>query len=311
MSEIMQADAVTSTILFDVLDALTREQILSGSEPTRPKYDMMQFPSGLGFQQTLDIVSGDTLDYVINQSITKKLLKMNVCFKGENAYAKLYSFNAWFAKYANHDKYITRFSYMMNNIRRYADVIITNGEPKEREGNYVTETITLQPISPFYEETTIETMVNDNNDGMIYPYTYPYKYGGGAYSGSNIIQNEFMKKIPLRVTIQGPTESAPYVAITRIEENGTTSDTYGQVQIAEEVGGLKENEKLVIDAFSSQIYVETTNTTTGAKTKKDYFNLVDKTQDTFLYAEPGNSRISASLDTEKTVCTVYYLKYVM
>lgn len=310
MGEIMQGDSVTSTIEFDVLDATTREQITQGSQPTRPSYDLIQFPSGLGFQQDLDIVSGDTLDYVIRQTIAKKTLKMIVCFKGTNAYAKLYSFNAWFAKYANHDNYVTRFSYEMNNIRRYADVIITNGEPKEREGNYVTESITLQPISPFYEETTIESIVNDNNDGMIYPYSYPYKYGGGAYSGNNVIQNDFMKKIPLRVTIQGPTLESPYVAIRKIDEDGAVGETYGTVQLRSEAGALKANEKLVIDAFSSQVYIEQTQEN-GVKTKKDVFNLLDKTTDAFLYAEPGLNRIMPKLDTDTAVCTVYYLKYVM
>lgn len=310
MGEIMQGDSVTSTILFDVLDAVTREQIVSGSEPTRPKYDLMQFPSGLGFQQDVDVVTGDTLDYVISQNIAKKTLKMNVCFQGAAAYAKLYAFNAWFAKYANHDKYITRFSYMMNNIRRYADVIITNGEPKEREGNYVTETITLRPVSPFYEETTIESIVNDNNEGMIYPYTYPYKYGGGAYSGNNLITNEFMKKIPLRVTISGPTLSAPSVSICRIDEDGAKGETYGTVQLDTKAGPLSEKEKIVIDAFSSQIYIETTQET-GVKTRRDVFNLLDKTTDAFLYAEPGTSRIQPTLETDKATCTVYYLKYVM
>lgn len=310
MGEIMQGDSVTSTILFDVLDAVTREQVMVGSNPTRPNYDLMQFPSGLGFQQDVDVVTGDTLDYVINQKIAKKSLKMNVCFQGATAYAKLYAFNAWFAKYANHDKYITRFSYMMNNIRRYADVIITNGEPKEREGNYVTETITLRPISPFYEETTIESIVNDNNDGMIYPYTYPYKYGGGSYSGNNLIINEFMKKIPLRVTISGPTLVAPSVAIRKIAEDGALGETYGTVQLVSSAGALAENEKLVIDAFSSQVYIETTQST-GVKTKKDVFNLLDKATDSFLYAEPGLNRILPQLDTEKATCTVYFLKYVM
>lgn len=309
MSEIMQADAVTSTILFDALDAITREQMLSGSEPTRPKYDMIQFPSGLGFQQDVDVVTGDTLDYVINQKIAKKSLKMNVCFRGENAYAKLYAFNAWFAKYANHDKYITRFSYMMNNIRRYADVIITNGEPKEREGNYVTETITLQPISPFYEETIIETMVSDNNEGMIYPYTYPYKYGGGAYSGNNLITNDFMKKIPLRVTISGPTAEAPSVSIKKIED-GASGETYGKVQLMSNFGALKKNEKLVIDAFTSQVYIEKT-LESGTKTIRDVFDSLEKATDAFLYAEPGTSRIQPTLDTDTATCTVYYLKYVM
>ncbi len=310
MGEILQGDSITSTIQFDVLDAITREQILRNNEPTRPAYDLIQFPSGLGFQQTLDIVSGDTLDYVIKQTISKKTIKMTVCFQGENAYAKLYSFNAWFAKYANHDDYITRFSYVMNNIRRYADIIITNGEPKEREGHWVTESITLQPVSPFYEETTIETIVNDNNEGMIYSYTYPYKYGGGSYSGSNLIVNEFLKKIPLRVTIQGPTESSPYATIKKIYEDGSVGETYGTVQFTG-LTGLKANEKVVIDAFTSQVYKVTTNTNTGTTTKTDLFNNVDKSKESFLYAEPGNSRISASLDTETAVCTVYYLKYVM
>ncbi len=310
MNEIMQADSITSTIEFDVLDAITREQITQGGNVTRPTYDMIQFPSGLGFQQDVDIVSGDTLDYVINQTIAKKSIKMTVCFKGATAYAKLYSFNAWFAKYANHEDYVTRFSYMMNNIRRYADVIITNGEPKERDGNYVTESITLQPISPFYEETTIETIVTDNNDGMIYSYEYPYKYGGGAYSGNNIITNDFMKKIPLRVTIQGPTLSKPEVSIKKIDEDGAIGETYGTVQLQDSAGALSASQKLVIDAFSSQVYIETTQSS-GTKTKKDVFNLLDKTTDAFLYAEPGTSRIAPNLDTDTATCTVYYLKYVM
>lgn len=310
MGEIMQADSITSTIEFDVLDAITREQITQGNNPTRPSYDLIQFPSGLGFQQDVDIVSGDTLDYVISQTIAKKTLKMTVCFKGATAYAKLYSFNAWFAKYANHDDYVTRFSYVMNGIRRYADVIITNGEPKEREGNYVTESITLQPISPFYEETTIETIVTDNNEGMVYAYEYPYKYGGGSYSGNNIITNDFMKKIPLRVTIQGPTLRRPTVSIKKLDESGAVGETYGTVQLLDSAGALKSNQKFVIDAFSSQIYIETTQES-GTKTKKDVFNLLDKTTDAFLYAEPGTSRISPELETDTATCTVYYLKYVM
>lgn len=310
MGEFMQGDSVTSTIEFDVLDATTREQITQGNKPSRPGYDLIQFPSGLGFQQDIDIVTGETMDYVIGQTLAKKTLKMTVCFKGVNAYAKLYSFNAWFAKYANHDNYVTRFSYEMNNIRRFVEVIATNGEPKEREGNYVTETLSLQPVSPFYEETTIQTIVNDLNEGMIYPYTYPYKYGGGAYSGNNVIQNDFMKKIPLRVTIQGPTLSSPYAAIGRIKDDGTVDTAYCQVQFVG-LDALKENEAVVIDAFASKIYKETTNKSTGTVSRIDIFNMVDKTQDSFLYAEPGESRISASLDSEKAVCMVYYMKYVM
>ena len=43
----------------------------------------------------------------------------------------------------------------------------------------------------------------------------------------------------------------------------------------------------------------------------DVFNYVDKTYDTFLFAEPGRSRVAASVATAGSECRVSYMRYVL
>lgn len=307
--EYIVADSIVPTFEFDVTSAETKEQVISGGAPSKPEMDFTLFPSGLGFKQEIDVVAGDTIDYVLKQTIKKKNIKITLMWKGSGAYYKYKTFLDWLARYNDLDKYRIRFSYELSQVRRFVDLSVIDLELKGRDDLVVSAELTAQPLSPFYEETVSSIMVNDTNRGKIYNYVYPYYYGGGAYSSSNVIENGYLKPIPLKITLRGPMEN-PFVNISEVNEDGSTGDVYGRVQFNMGLS-IEKNESIVIDAFNNRIYKETVSSSTGAKTVEDLFNSVDKSYDSFLFAKSGKSKIAASLEDEASRCEVYYVRYTL
>lgn len=307
--EYIVADSIVPTFEFDVASTETKEQISSNGVPSKPSMDFTLFPSGLGFKQEVDVVEGDTIDYVLKQTIKKKNIKITLMWKGSGAYYKYKSFLDWLSRYNDLEKYRIRFSYELSQVRRFVDLSVIDLELKGRDDLMVSAELTAQPLSPFYEETINSIMVNDTNRGKIYNYVYPYYYGGGAYSSSNAIENEYLKPIPLKITLRGPMEN-PFVNISEVKEDGTVGDVYGKVQFNEGLS-IGKDESIVIDAFNNRIYKETRNGSTGAKTVEDLFNSVDKSYDSFLFAKAGMSKIAASIEDESSRCEVYYVRYTL
>lgn len=307
--EYIVADSIVPSFEFDVTSMDTKEQILVDGEPTKPEMDFSLFPSGLGFKQQVDVVEGDTIDYVLNQAIKKKNIKITLMWKGSGAYFKYKSFLNWLSQYNDLEKYRIRFSYVLAEVRRFVDLAVVDFELKGRDDLMVSAELTAQPLSPFYEEAINSIMVNDTNRGKIYNYVYPYYYGGGAYSSSNVIENGYLKPIPLKITLRGPMEN-PFVNISEVNDDGTTGDVYGKVQF--NLGlAITKNESIVIDAFNNRIYKETVSPSTGARTVEDLFYSVDKSYDSFLFAKSGRSKIAASLEDETSQCEVYYVRYLL
>lgn len=301
-------DNIVSTIQFDVLELETREAVTINGQVTMPQTDFILFPSGLGFQQEVTIVAGDTIDYVLKQTLKKKNIKLTAMWKGENAYQKYKNFMAWISTYNNLEKYHIRFSFELGGIRRYVELAIINVDLKGRDDFYVSAELTMQPLSPFYERDFFSIMINNTHRGKIYNYAYPYFYGGGAYSDSNLIENEYLKQVPIKVILKGPM-TAPFVNITQMNDDGTNGETYGTVQFAASVS-LTKNQTLTIDAFNNRVYLSETNADTRVTTTKDMFDALDKSKDSFLFANPGRSKITASLDNEEASCEVHYVRYI-
>lgn len=307
--EYIVADSIVPSFEFDVTSTDTKEQILVDGEPTKPEMDFSLFPSGLGFKQQVDVVEGDTIDYVLNQAIKKKNIKITLMWKGSGAYFKYKAFLNWLSQYNDLEKYRIRFSYVLAEVRRFVDLAVVDFDLKGRDDLMVSAELTAQPLSPFYEEAINLIMVNDTNRGKIYNYVYPYYYGGGAYSSSNVIENGYLKPIPLKITLRGPMEN-PFVNISEVNDDGTTGDVYGKVQF--NLGlAITKNESIVIDAFNNRIYKETVSPLTGARTVEDLFYSVDKSYDSFLFAKSGRSKIAASLEDETSQCEVYYVRYLL
>ena len=322
-------DGIIDTFRFDVLTSDTREKVLgTDGKPVAPSYDFVQNLSGLGFAQTLDVVEGDTIDYLLKQTIEKNSVSFEAVFLGADAYEKLYRFNAFWGRYADHDRYITRFSYIPSDyldvdkdagldqetldkltdsqkkdyFRRYIDFVITAGSPTVRSNQQVTEKITRRPLSPWYEEVFTEfTITSEKNTGKIYPYGYPYRYGGGAYDSANYINNDYLKEIPLKVTIVGPTSERPYVALYSVSDDGLTTEQYAKVAFPG-LGVLSAGEKIVIDAFTSRVYRVTEKTLTNGQKREYYTDLyyaTSKSHQAFLFAKQGKTKVSSNLNGGK------------
>lgn len=310
------ADSLTDTIQFDVVDTATYSQVQINGNPAKPVTELILMPSGLGFAQSLDLVTGEVIDYVINQTVTKKAIKLTLAWKGSTAYRKYQDFATWIATYFDLTKYHIRFSYAIGGTRRYVEVAATNFELQGRDGRYVSAQLTLQPLTSFYEEYDGSfTIVTDSNTGKIYAYQYPYIYGGGAFSGNNSINNAYLKKIPLKIVLKGPM-SSPYVSIAKINEDDTVeSQPYLRVQFATGFS-IAADEEVVIDAFNNRVYLNKYELDSSGQRVRlisttDVFNYVDKTYDTFLFANPGRSRIAASVATQGSECRVSYMRYVL
>ena len=308
MDLLLIGDNIVNSIEFDALDLSTRSSVTSSGNVTRPSFDFISVPTGLGFSQDVSVVQGDTIDYVLDQVIKKKNIKLTVYFKGTRAYAKYKEFSVWFGKYNDLNKYRIRFSYLLNSVRRYVEVCLIDLEIKGREGNFVNADITFQALTPFYEDVYESVIITESENGKIYPYRYPYNYGGGAYIDANTINNDFIKEIPLMITLNGPM-ATPYVNILEMN-NGVLGETYGRVQFNDTVS-LKKGEQIVIDAFSNRIYKRVKNSGTGVTTQEDLFDAVNKNYQAFLYAKPGMSRIASSLDDASSSCEVYSVRYVL
>ena len=299
ISPIAPVDNITPTIYFDVIDFETREVITLNGKTDSPSFDFLEFPSGLGFQQEVSVVEGDTVDYILRQQFKKKKISITLSFNGENANTKSKSFVDWISKYINLDKYRIRFSYIVNNVRRWVDVQLT-----------------LQPLTPWYETGTISfTITATNTAAKIYPYSYPYKYGGGAYSGENVIRNGYLKDMPLKIVFHG-SYSAPFVGLRHIttDANGDAvvdTSSYAEVRTMEGTN-IGANETLVIDALSNRIYKTTKNEDTGVVTRSDMFNSVDKNYNSFLFADTGDSRVVVSEGSSaNSYVEISYTRYVL
>lgn len=316
MNNFTAADSLTDTIQFDVIATETGSQVKNGSNVSRPSFDFIQMPVGLGFKQELEMVEGDTISYIVSQTIKKKEIKLTIAWKGQNAYAKYQSFGTWVANYFDVTKYHIRFSYKIGDMRRYVEVAVSDLNLEGRSGSYVSASITLQPLTPFYEEYDGSfVLIMDTNTGKIYNYSYPYIYGGGAFSGNNAIENIYLKSLPLKITLKGPM-SAPYVSISRInEDESVETNPYQRIQFAPGFS-IDEDEEVIIDAFNNKIYLNKYEIDASGERIRlistvDVFNSIDKTYDSFLFANPGRSRINASLDTSKSECKVSYVRYVL
>lgn len=278
------------------LTAYDKEQNIALSEIELPH---VTSPSGIGFKQKVTVQETDTVDYVVRQVIQKKDIKLTVNFVPPDGYEKAESFQNWLGTYLSLKTYkiVLEYSNGINN--RLVDVYISDYELIAQEAGIVGVQLTIKPLTPNYitGRTTINIHASQYN--KTYPYSYPYRYGGGALSG-NKIQNNFIASIPLCVTLRGKIVN-PEVSLL---SNGSV---YAKIRFTGLT--LAEGATLVIDGINQRI----THTTSGG-VSTDYFNEIDKDCDTFLMAKPGETTISANLDsTEESNpnVEVSYVQYVV
>lgn len=237
-------------------------------------------PTGFGFSQKLDVVKTRTVDYIVDRSLEKKDIKLSVHFEEPNSFQKINRFRAWYANYITKKMVL---KYNDGSEDRYIDVAIKEFNVTEINTKLNTVPLTLQPLSPFYSLKSKQIIASIQTVGKAYPYSYPYAYGGGVLENA-IVDNKFFESIPIAVRVIGRVVN-PQISLK--DENNTIYATVNFSAIT-----VDNNESLLIDAINSRILFYNANNPNGL----DYYNNVDKSKQTFLFAKPGRSTIIANLD---------------
>ena len=256
--------------------------------------------SGLGFKQKLNLMETETVDFVLSQIIEKKEIACEVNFLEPNTYAQIEAFQIWLASYIDTTKYRNVLKVVQGSVEKYIDVYIKQFDISGIEGRVNSVPLKIQALSPAYSRTSKSILVTIATEEKKYAYAYPYAYGGGAYLDAEIT-NTYIKDIPLVITIKGKVVN-PQVALK--DESGEIYRLIKFSDLTLDAGCL-----LKIDAINQRI---TFINELGEES--DYYNAIDKTNDTFLYAKPGRSTIVPNLDqaeTSKPSVDITYIQYMV
>lgn len=244
-------------------------------------------PSGFGFKQKVTVQETDTVDYVVKQVIQKKDIKLIVNFTYPDAYRKAEGFQNWLGSYLSLSTYKMVLQYSNGINERLVDVYVADYEIIAQEAGVVGVSLTIKPLSPNYLKGRTVIHITPNQYNKTYPYSYPYRYGGGTLSG-NTITNDFIAPVPLCVVLHGKIVN-PEVSL-KLEGEDTPYATVRFTGLT-----LSGGARLVIDGINQRITYYASESAEGV----DYFNEIDKDADTFLMAKSGVSQIIANLDSSQ------------
>jgi len=259
--------------------------------------DRVVSPSGLGFTQELTVVETKTVDYIVDRAIKKNDIKMTVVFNEPLSYLKANNFRAWYAKNIK-NKVVLKYS--DGTMDRYMDVAIKEFSVSEIDTGANSVPMTLQPLTPFYVLKLKRVLTAILTNGKQYSYGYPYSYGGGQLEG-NVIENDFFEPTPLYIKVNGPVVN-PVISLK--DESGSI---YATVKFNDVT--LLKGQSLVIDAINTKIQYYSDSSAEPV----DYYNYLDKSLNSFLYAQPGTSSLTANLtqDDPDSSVQIVYVQYVL
>lgn len=260
--------------------------------------DLTTKPQGLGFKQKVEVISTKVIDYITERALEKSDIKLEVHFPNPHSYHKIELFRNWYAKYIKHK---TVLYYETDACVKWIDVYIKEFKVTEVETGFNSVDLTLQPLTPFYVLKERVLVVAIDEIGKKYPYTYPFTYTGGVIENA-LLNNTYFDDIPIRVRIYG------FVANPQISLRDENGEIYSTVRFLNLT--LQQGQILEIDAINSRIFFYRSENDTEPE---DYYNFVDKTLDTFLYAKPGENTIIANLDQNhpESKLQISYVQYLV
>ena len=261
----------------------------------RINLDIVSAPSGLGFSVTATTIKTDVEEILIKAVQSLGTISLTVNFANGNEYVKARALRAWIEKHIN-DR--TAIEWQNDAGLSYADCIVTSfdfGELSQR--GLATVPLKIKMLSPFFEIVENEIKIYPSTGGKRYPYTYPYTYGSGVIA-NNEIANNYIKEIPLIITLYGVMDNVSCGIRVKGE-----SELYQQV--AFEGLSLQANQYVIINAVTRKIfYFNGTELTDG-------YNYLDASKDSFIYAkENAISELTANVESGKTGrLTASYRRY--
>ena len=261
----------------------------------RINLDIVSAPSGLGFSVTATTIKTDVEEILIKAVQSLGTISLTVNFANGNEYVKARALRAWIEKHIN-DR--TAIEWQNDAGLSYADCIVTDFEFGElAQRGLATVPLKIKMLSPFFEIVENEIKIYPSTGGKIYPYTYPYTYGSGVIA-NNEIANNYIKEIPLIITLYGVMDNVSCGIRVKGE-----SELYQQV--AFEGLSLQANQYIIVNAVTRKIlYFNGTELTDG-------YNYLDASKDSFIYAkENAISELTANVESGKTGrLTARYRRY--
>ena len=251
----------------------------------RINLDIVSAPSGLGFSVTATTIKTDVEEILIKAVQSLGTISLTVNFANGNEYVKARALRAWIEKHIN-DR--TAIEWQNDAGLSYADCIVTDFEFGElAQRGLATVPLKIKMLSPFFEIVENEIKIYPSTGGKIYPYTYPYTYGSGVIA-NNEIANNYIKEIPLIITLYGVMDNVSCGIRVKGE-----SELYQQV--AFEGLSLQANQYIIVNAVTRKIlYFNGTELTDG-------YNYLDASKDSFIYAkENAISELTANVESGKT-----------
>lgn len=239
--------------------------------------------SGLGFQIKLSTIETDIESYITKVVQQKQNLGLKVHhISGYKAgdYLKL-----WLSKHINDCLCIE-----YDNTQKLSYIegkVIMCGETELNQFGVLEQSLTFQPLTPFFEKVENDVKIQVSSIGKSYPYKYPYCYGRNTIE-NNEISNTYIKDIPLIITLYGEMSNP---SIRLLDEN---NNVYNEVRFKDVE--LAEGDKLIINAAQKKIFLED-----SSGNKSDYYYKADGAYDSYLRASPGiKTKIDTSLNPNES-----------
>lgn len=239
--------------------------------------DLVQNPSGLGFKLGLSIIETNEEDIITNVKHEKQLINMDVVV--DNGYSGSNTLAGWIQRFST-TNYNMALEYYDTEVYRYCEGKVIELTKTERQYHQtLIQRLTFQPTSNFFKIKKNALIYKPLNYGKKYKYSYPYSYGGTAVS-NNIIENKYIREIPITITITGAVNK-PLIQL--LDESGKF---YTRVQFEED---LLRGEKLIINSGQKKIYKIGVDGVI-----EDWTPYIDPSWDTYLLAQKGKSTISVN-----------------
>lgn len=243
----------------------------------RYNLNLVENPSGLGFKLGLSIIETDEENIITKVKHEKQTITMDVV--QENGYNQSNGLALWLQQYSTTEN-IMALEYNDTQLKRYYIGKVVDLSKTERQySNTLIQKLT-------FETTSNSFMIKENalifkrlEYGKKYPFAYPYSYGGRLIE-NNLINNKYLREIPITITITGALEK-PLIQL--IDESG---NIYTRVEFERD---LFENEKLIINSGQKKIYKIGTD-----GSREDWTPYVNPSWDTYLLAKRGESTISVN-----------------
>lgn len=248
---------------------------------SRYPLDLTTKPSGLGFKQRVEVVSTKVIDYIVERALEKADIRLELHFTNPFSYHKVELFRTWYGKYINKK---TVLYYKTDAKEKWIDVYIKEFKVSEIDTGMSTIDLTLQPLTPFYDLKEKVLVVSIDEIGKKYPYTYPFSYTGALIENA-LLDNTYFDDIPLVVRVYG------FVIHPQIALRNEDGVIYTVVNFPNLIVG--DGQILEIDAINARVLLYRTE---NDKEPVDMYNFLDKSKDTFLYAQPGENGIIVNLD---------------